>query len=58
MDIRAGILSDGVYYLHAYDGKPKPLPNDDGFSIPTKTNAVSDFTNDGSGNYKYIVRGL
>lgn len=46
MNIRAGILSDGVYYLHAYEGKPVVLPNDDGFEIEN-----SDFTNDGSGNY-------
>ena len=52
LTIYTGILSDGLYYLHSYNGNPKVLPlPDDGFKIKTSTTAESEYTNDGSGNY-------
>ncbi len=45
------LLSDGVYYLHAYEGIPELLLNDDGFQIKREKAPTTVYTNDGSGKY-------
>jgi len=53
LTIHIGILSEGLYYLHSYNGNPKVLPNDDGFEIKTGAGAtaVSKYTKNDSGEY-------